>query len=359
MSTAFTRRHLLKGFGLGIGAAAFMPATLGRAAGWPEQPVTAVVGFSPGGGIDGTTRTITGQMAPILNATINTVNRPGAAAHVATDYVLRQPADGYSWLFSATYNKGHRAQKISDRVPYKDWQFYGIDTSIMSWSVPVDSPIKDFAELVDRAKKSPGSISISNSGVGDVWHLGSVLMQQSAGVEVKDLPYKGGAPATLAALQKEVQVVGSGIHEHVEHIKSGRMRNLAVFTDEPLEVAGVGTFKPVTEFVPAMKSSAPYGGGATMALRRETDPAILKSVGEALTKGAAEPAFKENMAKRVRFIRVVSGAEADKAAAHGEVVTANLLAKIGMAEVSPEDLNLPTIEAFDEWWKKNAPEPTY
>jgi tripartite-type tricarboxylate transporter receptor subunit TctC len=327
------------------------------AAAWPTRPVTAVVGFSQGGGIDTVSRLICAGIEPILKAAINNVNRPGAAASVATDFVWRRPADGYTWLFTATYNKTHRALGYHKSVPHKDWQFFGIDTSIMSWSVIADSPIKDFADLLERARKAPGTVTVSNAGVGDVWHLGNILLERATKVQFKNVPYKGGAPATLAALQKEVQAVGSGIHEHVENIKAGRMRNLAVFTAEPLTVEGTGTFRPVTDFVPTLRESAPYGGGASMALRRDTDPEILKRIAEALKKASEDKRFEDTMKKKLRFILVVTGAAADKKAAYEEVVAANLLKELGRAKVSPQDLKMPSIEGFEEWWRKNAPKP--
>jgi tripartite-type tricarboxylate transporter receptor subunit TctC len=319
-------------------------------ANWPTRPITGVVGFGQGGGVDQTSRTIMPGMEASLKGTINIINKPGAVASIATDFVWKSPSNGYTWLFTATFNDMQRCNGYHQSVPYKDWQFYGIDSSIMSWSVVPDSPIKSFDELLDMARKKPGEITVGNDGVGSTWHLGSALMESIAKVKFKHIAYKGGAEATLGALQKEINVVGSGLHEHVEHVRAGRLRNLAVFTAEPIAVARMDPFDPVTKWLPGAKSSCPYGGGATLALRRDTDAAILKSVEQALLAAGKTDAFLNRLKNTIRFANLKTGAEADKQAAVKEVVTSKILKDLGIAKFGPKDLNLPEIEDFDSWW---------
>lgn len=333
--------------------------TMGRAfaAEWPSQPITGVVGYGQGGGVDSTSRTLIPAMEDELKATINMINKPGAVASVATDFVWKKPADGNWWLFSSTYNKLLRCNEYHQTVPYLDWQFYGIDVSIMSWSVVADSPIKDFGDLIDRAKKNPGKITVSNSGVGGVWHLGNAMLESAVGTSFNNVAYKGGAPATLAAMQKEVEVVGSGIHEHIEHIKAGRLRNLAVFTAVPLKIAGSDDMQPVTNWVPALKNAAPYGGGASLGLRRDTDPEILRSIERAvLAAGKSEP-FLDRMTKKVRFPNIKTGEAADREAAFQELSASKVLKELGVAKLGHKDLGYPDPSEFDAWWPPKGYKP--
>lgn len=357
MTQSKDRRDFLKGVGyLSVGSI-MLPIGEALAAGWPSQPVTGVVGYRQGGGTDSTARTLVPAMEKGTKATINVINKPGAVASVATDFVWNKPADGHWWLFSSTYNKLLRCNEYHKTVPYLDWQFYGIDVSIMSWSVVPDSPIKNFGDLVNMAKKKPGEVTVSNSGVGGVWHLGNALLESATGTSFKNVAYKGGAGATLAAMQKEVDVVGSGIHEHIEHIKAGRLRNLAVFTPEPLKIEGTDDLQPVTNWVQSLKSSAPYGGGGAMGLRRDTDPAILKTIETAFIAATESGPFLDRMKKKVRFPKVKTGEAADREAALQEVAASKILKELGISKLGHKDLGLPDPEDFDAWWPPKGYKP--
>lgn len=357
MPNETNRRSFLKGIAYLSAGTTFLPLSQALGASWPSQPITGVVGYGQGGGVDSTSRTLVPTMERELNATINMINKPGAVASVATDFVWKKPANGYWWLFNSTYNKLLRCNEYHDTVPYLDWQFYGIDQSIMSWSVVPDSPIKDFGDLIARAKKEPGKVTVSNSGVGGVWHLGNALLEAEIGTTFNNVAYKGGAPATLAALQKEVDVVGSGIHEHIENIKAGRLRNLAVFTAEPLKIAGVEDLQPVTNWVPSLKNAAPYGGGASLGLRRDTDPEILRAIEKALLAAAKSKPFLERMEKKVRFPNVTTGEAADRAAAFQELSASKVLKELGIAKVGHKELGYPDPSEFDAWWPPKGYKP--
>jgi tripartite-type tricarboxylate transporter receptor subunit TctC len=357
MKHLLDRRKFLKGMaGITVGGL-LLPYDQVFGASWPSRPITGVVGYRQGGGVDSTSRTLVPTMEKSLNATLNVINKPGSVASVATDFVWNKPADGYWWVFCSTYNKLLRCMGYHKTIPYEDWQFYGIDASIMSWSVVPESPIKTFEDMIGMATQKPGRVTVGNSGVGGVWHLGNALLESIAKVKFKNVPYKGGAGATLAALQKEVAVVGSGIHEHIEHIKAGRLRNLPVFTSEPLMVKGADTLLPVTNWIPGLKGSTPYGGGATWGVRRDTDPQILKSIEKAFMKATKSAPFKARLKKKVRFPKVKTGADADKEAAMQEVVASKILKDLGIAKYGPKDLGLPDIGDFDSWWPPKGYKP--
>ncbi|MEM7194337.1 MAG: tripartite tricarboxylate transporter substrate binding protein [Pseudomonadota bacterium] len=343
------RRRFLTDSGCIATALSLFPATT-LASSLSENPITAVVGYKQGGGTDSTARTLTPTMGEHLSGTVNIINRPGAVASLATDFVWNKPADGYWWLFSSTYNKLLRCNGYHNTVPYLDWQFYGVDVSIMSWSVPENSPIRDFGDLIARARKNPGSVTVSNSGTGGVWHLGNSLLESVGKLSFKNIAYKGGKDATLAALQGEVDVVGSGVHEHIDHIRSGRLRNLAVFSDRPLPVPGQESLIPASEWIPELSEHSPFGGGGSMALKRDTDPGILRSVEAAFLAATESVAFKDRLQKKYRFANVKTGEAADKTAALQEVVASKILHELGVAKFSNRDLGLPDPSEFESWW---------
>lgn len=354
----WNRRDFLKGVGLTVGASA-LPLGSAYGADWPSRPITAVVATKQGGGVDGVARSLAPLMEPRLdNATINVVNKTGATGSIATDFVWNKPPNGYFWFLAGGFNRGLRVLGLIDTVSYLDWQFYGADTSIMSFSVPVDSDIKDMADLLKRAKDAPGKLRMSVNGPGGTWYLGATLVMQQSGTDFKLVPYKGGKPATTAALKKEVDVAGSGLHEQLDSIKAGHLRNLCIAVDKPLAIQGQN-LNPITDAIPKLKGKTPIGGGASMAMRRDTDPAILKEVADAWLASVNSDEFHKIDMRKPRFPDPKVGADADRRAALWECIAANLLADTGLAKKDLKDLNIPPIDEFDSWWPPKGYKPVF
>lgn len=350
------RRDFIKGVGLTLGATA-LPLSGAFGAAWPTKPITAVIGYKAGGGTDFVARTAGAIIEPLIpGATINPINKPGAAASLATDFVWNKPADGHWWLSTSGFNRGLRVTGQHDTNPYTDWQFYHADTAIMSVAVLPNSPIKSIEDLIKYCKDNPGKLKVSNSGIGGSWHLGGTLFKKVAGIDYTDVPYKGGKPAVLACLNGEVDAVTSGLHEHLKHFKAGTLRSLAICSKADMTLQGV-TVKSITHAVPGLAEHTPFGGGSTVALRRDTDKGILKQVGAAWMKAINSDKFKELEAKKPRFPDPAIGEEADRRAALWETVAANLLHEAGKGKVDPKDLGIPKIEDFNSFWPPKGYKP--
>ncbi|GJL83658.1 MAG: hypothetical protein DHS20C01_32920 [marine bacterium B5-7] len=316
---------------------------------WPTRPITAVIGYKPGGGTDFVSRSISPLLEDHLHTSIKLVNQPGAAAAIATDFIWNKPSNGYWWLMSSGFNRGLRVTGQHATVPYSDWQFYMADTTIMSFSVRADSPITDFDDFLERCRSNLRALTVSNSGIGGSWHLGGTLVKKVAKVDFVDVPYKGGKPALLACLNGEVDVVSGGIHEHLGSIKSGSLRNLCVCATSDLSVSGI-TLKTINHFVPGLQTHTPFGGGSTMAIKRDTDPLILKQIANAWMQAATSLKFVELETAKVRFVNPLVGAEADKKAALWECIAANLLHEAGKSKYDPQVLGIPPISEFENFW---------
>ena len=351
----WNRRDFLKGTGVLVGSAALPLEAF--AAAYPTRPITAVVATALGGGVDTVMRTLSPIFEPALNnATINVVNKPGATGSIAGTYVLNQPPDGYHWFCAGSFNRGLRPLGLMTAVPYKDWQYYGVDTSIASVSVLPDSPIKDMEDLIRRAKDNPGKLRMATNGLGGTWHIAGSLIMQQSGTNFRIVPYNGGKPAQEACLKGEVDVTVNGLHEQLEFIKAGRLRNLSVCTGEAMDIQGQH-LKSITDFVPGLKGKTPIGGGTAMCMRRDTDPEILRMVAKAWVPGVNSEKFRAIEGKKARFPDPVIGEAADKRATLWEVTAANLLQAVGKAKKSPKELGLPTIAEFDNWWPPKGYKP--
>ena len=219
------RRDVLAG---AAGAASYLVIRPGKAnaAGWPDKPVTLVIMYAAGGGTDVVMRLIAKEMAAAKGWTIEPLNKPGAVGGIATNYVLHEPADGYTLLGAANFNKFVRVMGHTTSKTWEDWTIMQAAASLASWSVRAESPLKSLDDAVKFAKANPGKLTISTSGTGGIWHEVAMQVADKLDISVRFVPYKGGKPAALAGLQGETMVAGGGVHEHIDLIRAGKMRNL-------------------------------------------------------------------------------------------------------------------------------------
>lgn len=362
MAGRFTRRTFLTSSSL-LGASAVLggfpiAGALAQESAWkPERPIQVVIQFAAGGGTDTVTRALLKEMEPILGARINATNMTGALGSVATQYVRNQPADGYTWLGAGGFLDYPRIRGMDDSVSWRDFQFFQAASSIASWATHPDSDFKTFQDVLDYAEANPGELRVSTDGIGGLWHEAFALVASKAGITFSNVPFDGGAPATLAALQREVDVAGSGLHEQIQFIRSGELRHLAVFTDEPIAIGDGVELEPVTKYVPEAAANAPFGADYNLALRRDTPPEILQAVGDAVAKAVESEGFRKIMEERFMKPNVIVGEAIDRKAASLETERARLFAELGLAERSADELGLPAPEGFDAWWPPEGYSP--
>jgi tripartite-type tricarboxylate transporter receptor subunit TctC len=332
-----------------------------RGQAWPERPITLVVMYAAGGGTDTIMRVIADEMAKARDWDINVINKPGAVGGIATQYVHAQPADGYTILGAANYNKFVRVMGHVDLVPWEAWANFQAASALASWSVRTDSPYETFEDVVEAAKTEPGRLTISTSGTGGVWHEAALIVGSAAGIELKYVPYDGGKPATLAGLQGEVDIAGGGVHEHIDLLRAGQLRNLMQAGPEDLEVEGVGTLRSIGGIIPQLQPQLPIGSDYNLIMRRDTPVEILGQVEEAFVAAVNSDAFQE-IAKRQFFqTDIRTGEAADRRTAQREAVTVAIFNEhadqIGAPVKSAEELGLPAPENFDSWWPPEGYEP--
>jgi putative tricarboxylic transport membrane protein len=350
------RRDFLKLMGA-AGAATTLPFDASFAASLTSRPITQVVSTSLGGGVDTVARNLEPLMEHNLGgATINSINKTGGTSSIATKYVFSQPSDGHTWLACPGFDRGLRILNLDNTVNYKDWQYYGCDTSYMSIAVLPDSPIKSLEDLLEKGRKEPGKLRMATNGPGGTWYLAALLVERASKAKYKLVPYKGGAPAMKSCLAGETDVTCNGLHEQLPFIKAGKLRNLAVAVSAPLTIQGV-TLKPITDVLPSLKEVTPIGGGFSLALKRNTDSAILKQIADAWLKSIADPKFQAVEAKKPRFPDPVVGEKADRRAALWDCVASNLLVDAGLNKKSLKELDIPSIEDFGKWWPPKGYKP--
>jgi tripartite-type tricarboxylate transporter receptor subunit TctC len=199
---------------------------------YPSRPITLVAPFPPGGVADLTARPVAAAMEKALKNPVGVVNKVGAAGAVGMQYVATSKPDGYTLLLAlSSISIIPEADKLFGRPPaFTIDQFAPIalisaDPTILV--VRSESPWKTAREFIDDAKKRPGQISYSSSGIYGTLHMAMELLSQAAGIKLRHVPHAGAGPALTAILGGHVDALASGPAVVIPHIKAGKLRALA------------------------------------------------------------------------------------------------------------------------------------
>jgi tripartite-type tricarboxylate transporter receptor subunit TctC len=200
---------------------------------YPSKPIRIVIPYPPGGASDVTARLLAQKMAEAWSVQVIPDNRPGANGIVALEHVAKSAPDGYTLLMA---NLGPNAinPAVYSKLPYdpvKD--FTAITLTTLVPQVLVASPsfeAKNIAELIALARANPGKFNYGTGGNGSANHLAVELMASIAGVKLTAVPYKGDAPAMADAISGQVSMTLPTVLAATPHIKSGKLRPLAVTT---------------------------------------------------------------------------------------------------------------------------------
>jgi tripartite-type tricarboxylate transporter receptor subunit TctC len=255
--------------------------------------VRLIVGFAPGGGNDILARVIGQWLWERFGQQFIIENRPGAATNIATEIAVRAPGDGYTLLLvspanaiNATLYEKLNFNFIRDIAPVAS-----VVRLPLVMVVNPSLPTKTGPEFVAYAKANPGRISMASAGIGSGPHVSGELFKMMAGVDMLHVPYRGDAPALTDLLGGQVQVYFSGVAATLEHIRTGKLRPLAVTTasrSEPLP-----DVPSVADFVPGYEASVLFGVGAP----RNTPTEIVEKLNKEINAGLADPTVKARLAE--------------------------------------------------------------
>jgi len=219
--------------------AAWLAAPVVHAQPYPAKSIRVVVGFPPGSGADITARVIGPRVGEAVGQQLIIDNRPGAGSNIAAELAAKAPADGYT-LFIGTVANTINASLYS-RLPFdfaRDFAPIALTTAAPNVLVVHPSvPAKSVAQLIALAKSRPGQLSFASAGVGTAPHLSAELFKTMAGINIVHIPYKGSPPAVTDLIAGEVALMFSPASTVLPHVKSGRLRALAVTTTARLPAA--------------------------------------------------------------------------------------------------------------------------
>lgn len=257
-----------------------------RTRAFPDKPIHIVVPYAPGGYTDIVARLMATKMSERLGQPVIVDNKAGASTIVGADYVAKSPADGYTLVMAVTTTLSTN-QFMFKKLPYKPSDFTPVALAGLTPFILVahpSVPANNVRELVTLAKAKPGTLNVATLGVGASTQLVLEMFKSAAGVDVKDIPYKGSGPASTDLLAGHVQLYFDGITTSMPRVRAGQLKALGVTSETRSPAApSVPTFAELG--LPKMVAYAWYG----LLAPAGTPPAIVDKLNKAANEALQMP----------------------------------------------------------------------
>jgi tripartite-type tricarboxylate transporter receptor subunit TctC len=261
-------------------------------AAYPDKPITLIVPWAPGGSTDILARAIGQQLTKSMGQPVLVENRAGASGNIGSNIVAKAKPDGYTLLIGSMSTHAMNPALIPN-MPFRGAEDFTpialvanvINTLVVNPSVPA----KNVQELIAYAKAHPGKLAYASAGGGSTNHLSAEMFKKAAGIDMLHVPYKGGAPAVLDTVGNQTQVLFSAGTQTLPHVKSGKLRLIAV--TEPHRSALLKDVPTVAETLPGYEMSVWYAafGPADM------PPELVTRLNAEINKALAVPEVRARM----------------------------------------------------------------
>jgi tripartite-type tricarboxylate transporter receptor subunit TctC len=290
---------------------------------YPNRPIKLIAPYPAGGGVDSVARLLGEKLSARLNQAIVIDNKPGAAGTIGADALAKSSADGYTLMLGSITDYAiapnvHKSLGFDMRKDFAPIAELGYGTVVLV--VNADFAARNVKELIAMAKAKPGDLSFASSGLGGLQHLNGEMFKQMAGVDLVHIPYKGSTQLLPDLLAGRVPMAFDSLPPHLPHIKSGKVRALAVASaarssaipDVPtMAEAGIPGYESATNytlFAPAGTSKdivSMLNKEVNLILKTPEVREKLTSLGITITGGTVESVEKRIPAEIDKWNRVV------------------------------------------------------
>jgi tripartite-type tricarboxylate transporter receptor subunit TctC len=284
------RRKLLQ---LAAGILTFPVLTsTARAENYPARPIRVIVPQAAGGAADISARLIGQWLSGRLGQPCTIDNRPGAGGNIGTEAVVTSEPDGYTLLLAGSFNAINATlyDKLSFNFIRDIAPVAGIMRNPLIMAVHPSIPAKSVVELIAYAKANPGKLNFGSAGNGSPQHMAGELFRMMAGIDIVHVRYRGSAAMLTDLLRGEIQLAFDPILSSLEHIKSGKLRALAVTT---------ATRSPALPDIPTVGESVPgyeSVGWVGIGVPQRTPVQIVERLNAEINAALADPAIKTRLA---------------------------------------------------------------
>jgi len=274
-----------------LGLTAAVPVA--HAVDYPVKPVKWVVPYPPAGTTDVLARIVAQWLTEKMGQPFVVENKPGAGNNLGVEAVVNSPPDGYTMLLvnpangiNASLYKKLNFNFIRDIAPVA-----GLVRTPNVMEVTPSLPVKTVAEFIAYCKANPGKVNMASSGSGTSVHLSGELFKSMTGCDMVHVPYKGAGPALIDLIGGQVQVIFDNLPSSAGHIKSGKLRALAVTSAQ--REPSMPDLPTVAETVPGYEATAWFGIGMPKGTPRE----IIDKVNAEVNRALADPKMRERLAE--------------------------------------------------------------
>ncbi len=304
-----------------------LPAAL-HAQTYPVKSIRVFVGFTPGAGIDIAIRLIGPKMSETLGQSIIVDNRPGAGGNIAVELGARAPADGYT--LTATGAPAAISQSLYSKLGYdllKDLEAVALIASVSTLLVVHPSlPVRNIKDFVAIAKSRKGELTYATTGSGSTPHLTAEMLRMQTGIQILHVPYKGTPPALNDLIAGNVTFMFANILSVLPHVKSGRLRSLAITSAK--RSASAPDLPTAAETYPGFESGSWYALFAPSGTPKD----VVTRVNEAVNRATQSPEVRDKFI--AQGAELLSGTPQDAAAyTRAEVVKWGKVVKASGARV--------------------------
>src|ERR1044072_4032320 len=258
------------------------------AADWPTRPVRLIVGFAPGGPTDILARHMAQYLSAKLGQQFVVENKPGATGNIATEYVMGQPADGYTFLVTTTANAINMTflPKLTTNFMRDMEPVAGLASFTYMMLLNPGVPATSIPEFIAYAKANHGKINFASVGVGSSNQLAVELFKSMTGTELVHVPYRGNAAAYPDLISRNIQLIFAASASRPAHAQSGSLRALGVTAGKRL--APLPDVPAIAEAVPGYEADGWYGFAAP----KGTPAHGIAKLNAAINGGLSDPDLK-------------------------------------------------------------------
>ena len=289
-------------------AAILLISAITATAAWePKQPIQIIVGFAPGGGTDATARLIASASQEFFPVPLVVVNRPGASGTLAAEMVANSKPDGYTLLVAG----GSESTSVPNHLKtnYKLSQFRGVirvNREHMVIVTKADSGLDSIEKVVERAKAEPGSLIYGSSGPASILQSAFLVFEKEAGISMKHVPYKGGAPALAALLGGHIDMTILTAPDAATQMAAGKVYAIATTSDRAPQLPDVPSLSDLGYNINLENMKG-------LVVQSDTPDEIVNYLHDRFKKAMDSEAFT-SLAKRANIIPgYLNGADFEKA----------------------------------------------
>ncbi|KAF1020531.1 MAG: hypothetical protein GAK30_02463 [Paracidovorax wautersii] len=285
------KKWMLAALAAALSCSAFAQSDAGKKNGeanWPTRPVRMLVGSAPGGGTDAMARAVADRLGPLLGQPVIVENRPGVSNTLAVDFTVKS-TDGHTMVMGVS--TAHAIAPHLIKLGYDNDRdlvavaFAGAVPNVLV--VGGSQNIHSVAQLVQLARSKPGSVNFASSGSGSTQHIAAEVLRDAAQIDIVHVPYRGSAPALIDVMGGQVQFSFDTMPSVIGHIRSGKMRALAVTTPQR---------SPLLPDVPTMAEAGYPHAWYGVYMPATTPVTVQNRVHDAVQQVLAMPETKQRLA---------------------------------------------------------------